>query len=291
MKKWIFIIFLILLIGIPSLIRINKRIEKEDKKEDTIPVTVTLPQKGNVIQIMSFSSRIEGVDQTFVYSDIPGRFLRFTVEDGERVRDDQTIAYIELETPGVERKPISVKSPITGVISLSPLGRGQPVLQRIPIAQVAKISRVKVEFDVPERFHLKKGDRIEVEIPSLNKRFKGKIKKASAFYNSQSRTQRIQGIIPNSDQEIIPGMFARVWVIVAEEVNVITLPPEAVIGAIDRFVFKVENGRAVLVPVEIGISSDSLVAIRKGLTEEDTVLIEGQYIVKDQSMIDIKEIQ
>jgi len=291
MKKWFFIIFLILLIGIPSYVRINRKRHKVEKKVEAVPVVVTIVEEGNIIRIMSFSSKIKGIDQATIYPDLMGRFLRFTVEDGQRVREGEIIAYIELEIPGVERKPISVESPISGVISLSPLDRGEPITQQVPIAQVARVDRVKVEFDVPEKFHLKKGTPIEVDIPSLNKKFKGEIIKASAFYNSKSRTQRVQGIIQNPDNEIIPGMFARVWVEVAKESNSITLPLNALVGTVFKYVFRVKNGKAVLTPVEAGLSNESHVAIRKGISKGDTVLIVGQYIVKDGVRVGIKEIR
>ncbi|MCK4572390.1 efflux RND transporter periplasmic adaptor subunit [candidate division WOR-3 bacterium] len=291
MKKWFFIIFLILLIGIPTFIRVSRGREKEEKKDVSVPVIVTLPKEKDVIQVMSFSSKVKGIDQTSIFPDLPGRFVRFTVEDGQWVREDEIIAYIELDVPGVERKPISVKSPISGIVSLSPLDRGVPVSQEVSIAQVARIDSVKVEFDIPEKYRLEKGVPIEVEIPSLGKRFKGEIIKASAFYHPESRTQRVHGIIQNPEKEIIPGMFARVWVEVAKESNAITIHPDAVIGTIEKYVFIVKNNIAVQTPVEIGLMNDSLVAIREGISREDTVLVVGQYVVKEGAKLDIKEIR
>jgi len=291
MKKWFFILFLILLIGIPTFIRVSRGRKKEEKKDVSVPVIVTLPKEKDVIQVMSFSSKIKGIDQTSIFPDLPGRFVRFTVEDGQWVREDEIIAYIELDVPGVERKPISVKSPISGIVSLSPLDRGVPISQEVSIAQVARVDRVKVEFDVPEKFHLKKGTPIEVDIPSLNRKFKGEIIKASAFYNPKSRTQRVQGIIQNPDNEIIPGMFARVWVEVARESKVVTISPDAIIGTAGKYVYIARGGLSIEAPVVTGLEIDSLVSIREGVALTDTIIIVGQYIVKDSARIDIKEIR
>lgn len=291
MKKWSLILFVILLLGIPTAIRVNRSKKEVRKEESAVPVVVTIPKMGNVIKVMSFSSKIKGIDQAAIYPDLMGRFLRFTVEDGQRVREGEIIAYIELEIPGVERKPISVESPISGVISLSPLDRGEPITQQVPIAQVARVDRVKVEFDVPEKFHLKKGTPIKVDILSLNKKFKGEIIKASAFYNPKSRTQRVQGIIQNPDNEIIPGMFARVWVEVARESNVVTISPDAIIGTAGKYVYIARGGLSVEAPVVTGLEIDSLVSIREGVALTDTIIIVGQYIVKDSARIDIKEVR
>lgn len=295
MKKWFFIVFIILLIGIPTLVRISRATEKQEIEDKGVPVAVTIATKKDVIKIMSFSSRVEGIEQAPVYPDLPGDFLKFLVQDGQYVRKDQSIAYIEQDIPGVEREPISVKSPISGIISINPVDRGQlvrpqdPMVHSDPLAYVARIEKIKIKFRVPEKYHLKKGLPIKVEIPSLSKTYDGVIEEATSFYDPQTRTQSIVGIVENPDREILPGMFAKVWVEVAREENAVAVPIDAVIGIVDKYIFKVDKGRAIQLPVETGLANDINIVIESGIENGDTIIVEGQLIVKDSSKVDIKE--
>lgn len=297
MKKWIFILILVLILVIPGMIRLKKASEKNVVEDKGVPVVVTTANISDVVKMMSFSSQVEGIEQAQIFPDIPGRFLKFTVKDGQWVKKDQIIAYVEQDIPGVVRQPIAVKSTISGIVSLRSVDKGQlirqqdPMFPDPPLAEVARVDRIKVAFDVPEKFYIKQGLPIKVEIPSLSKTFEGKVDKASVFYNSSTRTQDVVGVIRNSKNEIRPGMFAKVYVEVARENGAISLPIDAVIGLVDKYVFKAEKGKALLSSVKTGFSNGSNIVIKDGVSSGDTVIIVGQYIVKDSAKIDIKEIK
>lgn len=297
MKKWIFIVVVLLIFVVPGIIRYSKAARKVEEEVKGVPVVVTTAKISDAVKIMSFSSQVQGIEQAQIFPDIPGRFLRFTVEDGQWVKKDQIIAYVEQDIPGVVREPIAVKSTISGIVSLRSVDKGQlirqqdPMFPEPPLAEVARIDRIKVEFDVPEKFHIKEGVAMKVEIPSLSKTFEGIIEKASVFYNPNSRTQNVVGVVPNPNKEILPGMFAKVWVEVARENNAISLPIDAVIGLVEKYVFKAQKGRAILSSVKTGITNGDNIVIKGGVSPGDTIIIVGQYIVKDSAKIDIKEIK
>jgi multidrug efflux pump subunit AcrA (membrane-fusion protein) len=297
MKKWFFILVLVLVLVIPGLIRFNKASEEVVEKDEGVPVVVTSAEVKDAIKIMSFSSQVEGIEQAQIYPDIPGRFLRYTVDDGRWVKKDQIIAYLEQDIPGVVREPITVKSTISGIISLRSVDKGQlirqqdPMFPDPPLAEVARIDKIKLEFNVPEKFFIKEGLPMKVEITSLSKTFEGKIEKASVFYNSTSRTQNVVGVVSNPEKEILPGMFAKVWVQVDREDNAISLPIDAVIGLVDKYVFKVRKSKALLSPVKVGFTNGNSLVIKEGVSAGDTVIIVGQNIVKDSVKVDIKEIR
>ena len=297
MKKWIFILILVLILIIPGMIRLKRASEKNVVEDKGVPVVVTTANVSDVVKMMSFSSQVQGIEQAQIFPDIPGRFLRFTVKDGQWVKKDQIIAYVEQDIPGVVREPIAVKSTISGIISLRSVDKGQlirqqdPMFPDPPLAEVARIDRIKVEFNVPEKFYIKQGLPIKVEIPSLVKTFEGKVDKASVFYNSSTRTQNVVGVLSNTEKEILPGMFAKVYVEVARENDAISLPIDAVIGLVDKYVFKAVKGTAILSSVKTGFSNGSNIVIKDGISSGDTVIIVGQYIVKDSAKIDIKEIK
>ena len=298
MKKWIIVVIVVIaLLVIPGLIRILRSQEQTKKEDVGVPVVITTAKVKDAVKTMSFSSQVEGIEQAQIYPDIPGRFLRYTVDDGQWVNKDQIIAYLEQDIPGVVREPIAVKSTVPGVISLRSVNKGElirennPMYGSLPLAEVARMDKIKVEFNVPEKFFVKEGLSLEVEIPSLSKTFEGKVAKASVFYNSITRTQNVVGVVPNPQKEILPGMFAKVWVEVARENNAISLPIDAVIGLVDKYVFKAKGGRAFAEPVTVGFTNGSSLIIKEGVSPGDTVIVVGQNIVKDSAKINIKEIR
>jgi HlyD family secretion protein len=68
-------------------------------------------------------------------------------------------------------------------------------------------------------------------------------------------------------------MSANVDILVAEKPNVISLPTNAIVGrGAKRTVFKVENGIAKVVPVEVGLSNWDRSEIVSGLQAGDAVV-------------------
>ena len=78
---------------------------------------------------------------------------------------------------------------------------------------------------------------------------------------------------------------------VLSEDNAISLPIDAVIGLVDKYVFKVRKGKALLSSVETGFTNGDNIVIKNGVSIGDTIIVVGQNIVKDSAKVDIKEIR
>jgi len=290
MKKiwWIIIIVIILILLAPVFLRRGKkRAVKEGISE--IPVVVTTIQKRNIEEWLSYSVIVEGLDQTMVFSDLPGRFSRFVVKEGSYVHKYNIIAYIEREVPGVEIKPIPVKAPVTGYVSLLPTDRGTPVMQNTPIAQVASIKVVKVKFSVPENTKLKPGDPLKLKINNLLETYNGKIKFVSRFPDPVTKTTKVIGIFKNKNMKIKPGMFGKVLVRIAQKRDCLSTPDIAIIGIENKYIFKVKDERAEEIPVNVGASNGYFTEILGDIHTGDTIIVKGQHIVKDGSRVRIEE--
>ncbi len=290
MKKiwWIIIIVIILILLVPVLLRKGKKkTVKEGMPE--IPVVVTTVQKRNIEEWINYSVIVEGLDQTMVFSDLPGRFSRFVVREGSYVHKDNVIAYIEREVPGLEIKPIPVKAPLTGYVSLFPIDRGTPVMQNKPIAQIASIKMVKVKFSVPENTKLNPGDPLKLKINDLSETFIGKIKFVSRFPDPVKKTTEVIGTFKNKNMEIKPGMFGEVFVRIAQKKGCLSVPEIAIIGIENKYVFKVKDGRAEETPISVGISNGYSAEILGDIHIGDTIIVKGQHIVKDGSKVRVEE--
>lgn len=74
--------------------------------------------------------------------------------------------------------------------------------------------------------------------------------------------------------EVLPNMSATANIIVNKKSNVLTVPSTAIINQEDSNYLRIlKNGKIILTPVEIGISSDTKTEIVSGVSEGDEVVV------------------
>lgn len=75
-------------------------------------------------------------------------------------------------------------------------------------------------------------------------------------------------------EEILPNMSANANIIVNKKINALTVPSSALIKQNDSFYLRVlKNGKTILIPVEVGISSEGKTEILSGISEGEIVII------------------
>ena len=160
-----------------------------------------------------------------------------------------------------------------------------------PVAQILRLSEVKVAVGIPESdvasfFKLKEA---AVVIDALEKR---QVVGKKVFLSSQPRNLArlfdLELEIPNSDGRILPGMFARVELIRAVYDQALVIPLYAVINqGNEQFVFIDRNGFAKKILVEVGRLVDWQVHITSGLSAKDNVVVVGHRLLNDGQAIEV----
>lgn len=106
---------------------------------------------------------------------------------------------------------------------------------------------------------------------------KGQIDYSDPGLDSGTGTLRVRGVFSNSDRLLLPGMFVRMRVPVAERVDALLVPERAlgtdqsgqyllVVGANNKVEYR---------PVRIGVAVDNLRVVEGQLTTSDKVIVEG----------------
>jgi RND family efflux transporter MFP subunit len=107
--------------------------------------------------------------------------------------------------------------------------------------------------------------------------FKGTVTRTSKSLHPQNRTLRTEIDLPNTDGKLLPGMFVNATII-AEHKNVWALPATAVVTQGEQsFCYRVENGKAVRTPVQVGLRGCELVEVVKKQTISAKPGVEGQW--------------
>jgi RND family efflux transporter MFP subunit len=184
-----------------------------------------------------------------------------------------------------------ISSPIAGIVSARMVDVGSYVQRGTPVANVVDVSVMKVKIGIPEEdvFHLKVGDVAEVSsdvYPGIL--LKGSIRTISAKAD-EAHTYPIEVALPNlKEYPLKAGMFGRVSFAVLAGGESIMIPRVALVGsAKNPQVFVVRNGQAELRSLTIGAETGTALEIRSGISEGETIIINGQNNVKAGGMVTV----
>ncbi len=168
--------------------------------------------------------------------------------------------------------------------STSTLSRGILILQDITTVRVLVDV---VEKDVPL---VRIGQPAELRAEAYpNRVFTGKVTRVVQALDRNTRTMTVEVDIPNQDRALKGGMFARVELLVGVHANALQIPIDAVTRLeTDQYVYTVQDGKARKAPVVLGIQSDGLIEIVKGLTGTEPVIVSGKDLVTDGVKVDPK---
>ncbi len=138
----------------------------------------------------------------------------------------------EVSNIGVMLGKKTIKAPFTGRLGIRQVSNGQYVTPGTPIVTLLDTSRVYVDFRLPQR-HLPvvSAEGIVVRITSdafPGKKWEGKIDAVDAAVESASRNLRLRAVFDNPKEELAPGMFVNVEVVLPTKQNVVVIPVTAV---------------------------------------------------------------
>lgn len=177
-----------------------------------------------------------------------------------------------------------IRAPFGGWVSLRTVSPGAIVTAGTAIATVSDISRIKLDFTVPETrlSGIREGQVIRaVSAAWPDRPFNGTIATIDPVIDPATRAVRVRAILPNLDRALKPGMLLTVSV-VSRQRQSLALPELAVIGDGDaRYAFVLEGRKAKRVKVETGIRQNGMVEIVGGLKAGQQVVTDGVVKLSD----------
>lgn len=171
-------------------------------------------------------------------------------------------------------------SPISGIVTAKNYDEGDVYAQQ-PVLTVQQMNPVKALVNVSESYYskVKTGMTVEIKLDVYgNEVFEGKVSKIYPVIDAATHTFTVEITIANKNLRVRPGMFARVTFNFGKE-NRVVLPDNAIIkqpGSNDRFVYIVENGKAIYTKVELGQRLGGTYELISGVQPGAEVVIAGQ---------------
>ena len=184
----------------------------------------------------------------------------------------------------------SIYAPFSGRIGLRSISVGEYLTPATMIANLSSVNPLKISFSVPERYigQIKLGSEVKFTTDGYAKTFTGKVFALEPGINTQTRTLQIKALVPNQNNELLPGSFAKIKLALSTAKDAILIPNEAIVPVLKgKTVYVSRNGKAQQVPVEAGTRTADRIVITSGLKVGDTVLTTGAMSVKPDAPVKV----
>ena len=184
-----------------------------------------------------------------------------------------------------------LKAPFTGVVGLRQISQGAYVSPTTVIATMQQLSKLKVDFTLPEEYaaFVQKGTTVEVEVEGQkNNRCKAVVFAREPQVNLTTRNLTIRALLNGCPAN--PGTFTKVYVNAGKSQHGIMIPTNAIIPD-DRNnqVILVKEGKAAFVNVQTGTRTANNVEITQGISEGDSVVVTGVLFAKPDAILKVRK--
>ena len=184
---------------------------------------------------------------------------------------------LDLQREMVEnmRKNSVIKSPISGVVTARNFENGD-LFASMPILHIMQIDKLKVMANVSEQYFpvVKVGQKVDIAVDIFpGETFEGKVSRINPALNAQTRTFAVEITIPNANERLRPGMYARATFNMGTHSGVMIddVAVQKQAGSSERFVYVIKDGVAEFRFVRDGRRVGSKVSIVEGLEAGEQV--------------------
>jgi RND family efflux transporter MFP subunit len=212
------------------------------------------------------------------------------------IKADQAL----IENLKVQIDYCNIRAPITGRVSMAALKVGNFVRQAdlIPIATIIQTAPVYVTFSLPQRSLpelraalANESANIEAIVPGDPRKASGQVTMIENTVDPTTGTVPVRATMPNADEILWPGTLVTVRLNFRDE-DAVTVPSTAVqVSQEGSYVFVVKDGVATVKPVKVARTLESETVLESGLAGGETVVTEGQLLLREGSKVSAREIK
>lgn len=199
----------------------------------------------------------------------------------------------DIEVLEVELSKTEIRAPFSGVTGFRNVSIGSLVNNSNILTTIQDISRVKVDFSIPEKYIavFRPGQDITFRVEGYDEDFTGKVISYEPKLNESTRSIILRATANNKGSKLLPGSFVKVKLQLEDINNAVMIPTESVVPKLKgQSVFLYQNGLAVSKDVELGIRTEKEVQITSNLNIGDTVISTNILRLKPNSKVKLVNI-
>lgn len=213
--------------------------------------------------------------------------------DNADAKYKQAVAQADAIRAVIKKK--TIRAPFDGRLGIRLVNLGQILNEGEPIASLQSIEPIFVNFSLPQQHlaQIQPGLTVRVTSDALpGQMIEGKITAISPEVDASTRNIRIQATVVNREENLRPGMFVNVAVVLPAKETVLAIPATSVLYApYSDSVFIVDeksgedgnqSGKIARQQfVELGEKRGDFVAVVSGLQEGETVVSTGAFKLRN----------
>jgi membrane fusion protein, multidrug efflux system len=215
-------------------------------------------------------------------------------EDYEIVENELNAVNAEIQLIEAKIRKTELRAPFDGLIGLRYTSEGSYVGPELRIVGLQDLSKVKLDFSVPEKYvrAVKKGQGVWFRIAGDETRYAGTIYAVEPKIDPVTRNVLLRAIARNDRQRITPGAFAEVELELERIDDALLVPTEALVPDLQgQKVYVARGGICQESRVTIGLRTEGKVQVTSGVQVGDTVLTSGLLQVVPGIAVTLKEVR
>ncbi len=204
--------------------------------------------------------------------------------DQRRADRDQAIAAVRQLDARLSQKRI--RAPFAGEIGIRRVNLGQYLSPGTAVATLTDLSRLNVEFALPQQeiSRLRKGAVVTVTSDGYPGRvFTARVRTIEPQIDNDTRNVAVQAVMANPGGALRPGMYVSAALALPPQAGALMVPATAIQTSPQGNTIVVvrgktprQGGKAHIVPVVTGRRIGNQVIVTSGLKSGDIVVVEGQ---------------
>lgn len=219
---------------------------------------------------------------------LPEQDYEISVNELERIRADIDLVRVQISKT-------YIRAPFPGIAGLRNVSRGSYVTPSDVLTTIQDISKVKIDFSIPERYVLnfRKGQKVTFTTDAADGEFTAEIYASETSLDVNTRTVMIRAISNNPGGILKPGVFANVTFTLDDIKDAIMIPAQALIPKLKGHeVYIVKDGKARSIDVEMGLRTENEVQIfSPEINVGDTLVITNILRLRQNAEIKIENIK
>jgi membrane fusion protein (multidrug efflux system) len=210
-----------------------------------------------------------------------------TQADVDRVRSEFSAAEADIDLLKVRLARTEVRAPFEGVVEARTLSPGDYINTQSIITTINDLSRLKVEFQVPERYigKVRPGTKFSMKSTTAEQdaAADGEVYFVNSVIDRNTRSSEVKGFLTKAPATVKAGMFAVIEIVLEVRIGALTVPEGAIFvdqrgPQIVTVVDEADGKVAVFVPVRLGLRTRGVVevtAVKGELAEKLPVVAAG----------------
>jgi Cu(I)/Ag(I) efflux system membrane fusion protein len=195
----------------------------------------------------------------------------------------------EITRTGQALRAVTIRSPVSGTVIRRGAVAGTYVQPGSELFAIADLTTVWVMADVYEHevARIRPGQAARLELAAYpGETIAGRVQFLYPAINPETRTMRVRIEVRNAAGKLSPGMYATVRIDLPGAEGLV-VPPEAVVdtGEAQYLFVAREGGRFEPRRIAVGARSDAGTEIRAGVSEGETVVTTGNFLVDSESRL------